>query len=200
MNHSEEELIAAIKTGGPQLNKIMSSMYKDKGFKASIIGVLLQKGASQEDAEDTFQDGVRHLIINVRKGSFRADSSLKTYLSRICINLWFTKLRRHQQLNSIKEEIPKEDIQTESPETLFFYKEKTKVLQQTLAQLGDLCKKILGLWALSYSMKEIAQKMDYKSDGMARKKKHQCFQKLMIYLKDHPELADELLNMYQSKH
>lgn len=199
MNYSDEELIKAIIGGGPSLNKVMGYLYTQRQYKDAILNWLIQKGASNEDAEDVFQDGIKHFIINVRKGQFKGDSTVKTYLTRICTNLWFTKLRRQNQLQSIKEQVEVVEERESSPEDLLFTQEKTDLIQQILASLGPLCQKILGLWTLNFKMKEIAQQMGYKSEGMARKKKHQCFQKLMLYLKEKPELADTLLQFYQSK-
>jgi hypothetical protein len=44
-------------------------------------------------------------------------------------------------------------------------------------------------------MKEIAGQTPFKNEGVVRKKKHQCFQKLMKLLQERPDLVKELLAM-----
>ena len=66
-------------------------------------------------------------------------------------------------------------------------KEQEDTLSRLLESLGDKCKRVLELWQLSYSMKEIAVEMAYKSDGVARKKKRLCMKKLLEILDEKPE-------------
>ncbi|MEO0337785.1 MAG: sigma-70 family RNA polymerase sigma factor [Bacteroidota bacterium] len=191
--YSDEQLKTGILQGGKALEEGMRYLYEKSGYKEGILTWLAKKGASREAAQDVFQDGIRHLIINIRNGKFRAESSIKTYLHSICTNLWNNQYRRNKRYAEIKQEIPKEeDIET-GPDELLEYQEKRALLDDLLSQIGKSCKKVLGLWSLSYSMSEIAQKAGYKSDGMARKKKYDCFKRLMKLLHDRPDLMDELL-------
>lgn len=199
MNYSDEALIETIQNGGPQLNKVMTFLYQNEHYRGFIINWLMQRNATREDAEDIFQDGIKHFILNVRNNNFKGQSTIKTYLTRICTNLWFSKLRRSNHYEDIKQKIVQDEGSEPTPEDIFFANEKETVLKEVLSSLGPLCQKILGLWSLNFKMKEIAQKMEYKSEGMARKKKHQCFQKLMLFLKDRPELSEALLQFYQSR-
>jgi DNA-binding NarL/FixJ family response regulator len=47
-------------------------------------------------------------------------------------------------------------------------------------------------WANGLSMKEIAQKMNYQSEGMARKKKSQCMKQLIEFIQSNPALKSAL--------
>ena len=190
---SDEELITAIEEGGAKMEAGMHFLYNRSGYKTEILGWLEKKGASTDTANDAFQDGVRHLILNIRNEKFRGASSLKTYLFRICINLWNGQYRRAKRLEEIKLELPKEEEAVHAPDEILEYKERAALLDGVLSQLGQSCQKVLGLWSLSYSMTEIAQQAGYKSDGMARKKKHDCFKRLMKLLQDRPDLMKELL-------
>ena len=44
-------------------------------------------------------------------------------------------------------------------------------------------------------MKAVAEKMNYKSEGMARKKKHQCLRRLYAIVDEHPHIREELRAM-----
>ncbi len=182
-HYSEEEMVAAIRSGGRAMEQVMRYIYEQADYREEVLRMVLAKQGSVEDAEDVFQDGIAHLIMNVRKGKFRGESSLKTYLTVICKNLWFYKFNRRVKLQSIKTELPTNELDEESPEQLLLFKEKTERVKQLLAQLGSPCQEILTLWSLHYSMKEIAVRTGYKNEGTMRKKKHQCMQKLIKLVK-----------------
>lgn len=190
---SDEQMLHAIQQGGRQLEELMSHFYGKSGYKSLIIKLIQQRNGSIEDAEDIFQDGVRHLIMNIRNEKFRGDSSIKSYLTKICLNLWHNQFARATKLNTIKENLPASAVTESSPEKTFLYKERAELLQDVLSQIGASCKKVLGLWALSYSMKEIAKRTQFKNEQVVRKKKHQCLKKLTVLLKDRPDLVQELL-------
>ena len=60
--------------------------------------------------------------------------------------------------------------------------------------LKSNCKQVLMYWAGGYNMSEIAQLVGYKSEGMARKKKCECYKELIVWLEAHPEYLNELKN------
>ena len=55
-------------------------------------------------------------------------------------------------------------------------------------QVGEKCQKVLEMWSQNYAMKEIAQALGYKSEGMVRKKKHQCLRKLTQMIEARPDV------------
>ena len=145
-----------------------------------------QMGGNTADVEDVFQDAICHLILNVRRGNYKGDSSLNTYFTSIARNIWLQKFRRDQKWKEIKEKLPNSPGLSESPEQIFLLGEKKELLNSLAAKTGEKCRAVLSLWSLNYSMQEIAEKLGYKSDGVVRKKKHQCLQKLMQLLKQNP--------------
>ncbi len=197
-SYTDEQIIELVKTGGTALTPVLHYLYHHSGYRGRIMQLIQQKSGSREDAEDIFQDGIRHLVVNIRHGKFRASSSIQSYLTRICLNLWHTQFNRSVRLRAIKQELPQEEQVADSPEDVVLYQERAQLLENTLSQLGEPCKKVLGLWALSYSMKEIAKQTNYKNEAVVRKKKHQCFQQLMKLLYQRPELMQQLLALRES--
>lgn len=189
---TDEQMISAIRDGGKSLEEVMSYIYYDSPYRESIRRYILQQNGSREDAEDIFQDGVCQMILNVQRGKFRGKSSLRTYLTTICKNIWFTKFTRKAKHAEIVQSIQPNEKTAHSPDQILFQKQRSQSLEDILSRLGEKCKTILGLWALHYSMKEIMRETGYKSEGMARKKKHQCMQRLTSMLKDQPALIKEL--------
>ncbi len=190
-NYSDEEIIKAIQDGGPALNKAMRFIYEESDYRNSILRYIQSKNGSLADAEDVFQDGIRHFILNIRQGKYEAKSSLRTYLSVICKNIWLNKFRRVAKLQTIKEEIVTDEKSDQTPESQLISTSRGKLLQSIIAKVGEECKKVLGLWSLGYSFKEIGSQTG-KAEGTARKQKHDCFKKVMAYLKERPTLLMEL--------
>ncbi|HFA52074.1 MAG TPA: sigma-70 family RNA polymerase sigma factor [Bacteroidetes bacterium] len=188
---TDTELLAAIKAGGQKMEHTMHRLLRDGSWQEGIGRYVRSKNGSREDAEDLFQEGLRHLIVNVRAGRFNEKSSLKTYLSSICKNLWHTKFSREVKLKEIKKQTAPATDNVPSPEHVFLINEKNKLLQAVLAHLGETCKQVLGLWSLGFSFKEISGKTG-SSEGAVRKQKYDCLKKMTALLADRPDLVKEL--------
>lgn len=165
-------------------------MYVKSGWKESIEKYIRNMNGSLEDVEDIFQEGVRNFVMNIRSGRYVQQSSLRTYMTAICKNLWYSKLSRQVKLEEIKKEIHTEQSEP-SIENELFLQERTKILKEVLSHAGEPCKKLLGLWSLGFSFKEIAVKTG-STEGAMRKQKHDCLKKLTAWLSERPELVKEL--------
>ena len=178
-DYTDIEIVAAISTGGQKMETAMRHVFQQGDYKQAVFNFVENNKGNHQDAEDIFQDGIAHFVMNIRKGNFRGDSNVKTYLLAICKNLWFNRLRRAANLAAIKEEIQLEKTTDKTPEKIMLFNERASFVKTMLGKLGDPCRTILSLWALHYSMKEIVQQTNYKNEAVVRKKKHQCMQKLM---------------------
>lgn len=176
---SDGHLVKAIAAGGHEMEVAMRYVYEQETYQLAITKFVLSNGGIAQDAEDVFQDGIAHLVINIRKGNFRGESTLKTYLISICRRLWFRKIGRSSHLENIKKDIQTERKEKVTPESIYIHEEQKKRLGNWLDKLGSPCREILSMWSLSYSMQEIAKKTGYKNEGVVRKKKFQCMKSLM---------------------
>jgi len=75
-----------------------------------------------------------------------------------------------------------------TPETLLIDHSKKEIITTLLERLGRNCKEVLLHWANGYKMAEIADIMKYKSEGMVRKKKYQCFKELLSIIETNPQI------------
>lgn len=191
--YSDQEIITIVKTGGAELTSVMNYIYNSSGIRDSIIAIIMKYKGTEEDGKDVFQDGIRHFIINVRNDAFEGKSSVKSYIIAICRNIWFRKYSRKEKLEEIKLSFPTSQPMEDSPEVFVFYNEKKEILETHLKNLGEPCASILAMWSLSYSMKEIAEKLDSKSEGYIRKKKHLCFKTLVQTIRGNTALMKKLL-------
>lgn len=189
---NDEEIIDAIKAGGIKLEKVLHYLYHESGYRESIISLLGKQNASREDVKDLFQECVCILLMNIRKGKFQGNSTFNTYFTSIIKRRWWSKFSKDAvQADRIRN--MKMEVETaESPEQIILYKEKSQKVEKLLGHMDDKCEKVLSLWSLNYSMKEIAQLVGYNNADVARQKRLKCHRKLMSILKKNPGLAKEL--------
>ena len=185
---SDEAFIEAVKAGGKRLDNAMQNLYREKSLQNDVIGLLRKWGASEHQSEDLFQDGICALIMNIRRDKFRGDSSIKTYLSTICKNIFFKQIKKEGRFDEVKGNISPSSTDQHTPELKIMAKERQEVMDLILDKMGSTCKQVLKLWALKYSMEEIATEMNYKSAGMARKKKHDCLKRLIAFSRENLDL------------
>jgi RNA polymerase sigma factor (sigma-70 family) len=144
----------------------------------------------EEDAFDAYSDAVLQAINNIVSGVFERKSSLKTYLYRIFTNKCVDLIRKKTtNKNSIHQTSSLTDM-------LFMIADSAKTVVQQLVEqtdmdmlknkmneLGDNCRQLLTLFADSYTDKEIATAMDYKSADVVKTSRLRCLEKLrQLYL------------------
>ena len=137
------------------------------------------------DAEDVFQDGLTRADINIRKGSFRGESSFSTYLYGICRNICLKTYNKHKgawmtELGETTEELPEDNFDM----LLVISAEKDK--------LDDDCKRIIDMRfgidqpVDSTRFEKIAAALNIKTDN-ARQRFGRCFAKLLKLLRQNKE-------------
>lgn len=181
-----DTIVEDIKRGGAALDRVMRKLYTDEKCRAQAQSVFLRLGGREQEFEDIFQDSIAHLIMNVRRGKFKGDSTISTYLISICKNLWLNKSRkevRHREILSALS--TEESTSPKTPEDIMLFQERTELFNTLIEQTGEACRKVLSLWSLSYSMDEIAKQTGYKNAAIVRKKKHNCLQRLIELVRKH---------------
>jgi len=188
-----KEIIEKVREGISGRDEVIIYLIEDKEIRKGLIGTLINKGCSQENADTHFIDAVLIFVQSCLKPNFEITSSRKNYLIGIALNLFrkeVTKSNKERQLY---------DKQTESdnvtPLSMLMKKELNDPLRKLLDKIDVKCRKVLVLWAQKRKMVQIADEMGYKSDGMARKKKHQCVRKMFDIIEKNPSLKDRLRDM-----
>jgi RNA polymerase sigma factor (sigma-70 family) len=64
---------------------------------------MINYGASEQDAEDVFQETVIAFIDIVQKGKFRMESSIKTFLVSVARNIWRNEVKRSKDRTDFRE-------------------------------------------------------------------------------------------------
>lgn len=164
--------------------------------RSKISSYVVKNSGNSSDAETVLVEGVTELVFNVRKGKFRGDSTLSTYLFSICRSLWLKSLKKNKRYADDDDIIHMEDA-SDSPLQLFNEQQIKSEVTFLLTSLGEACKKVLELWSQHYSMTDISAQLGYKNSQIAMNKKNRCLTKLKDIVKDniaHRELLLSYLN------
>jgi RNA polymerase sigma factor (sigma-70 family) len=191
---TDANIISSILKNDTSMELAINYLYDRSGIMADVQKYIRSRSGTKEMIEDVFQEGVVHLIMNIRKGNYKGEGSIKGYLFGICRNIWLKKLNKEIRHRDEAKVMKVEEVDYQTPEYYLIDEEKKNILDKVLSRLGEMCKKVLTLWKLNYSMKEIAVEVGYKSEGVVRKKKHQCMKNLIKLVKEKPELKELLMN------
>ena len=187
--YADEELVQAIRQN-QNLNKAISFIYQHHAEKISSF--LINYGASQQQAEDVFQEVVVAFIDLVQKNKFRGEASVKTFLFALNRNIWLNELKKRgramqRELNNGKDQ-DREDLDASH---LIVHREARTQVIEIVDQLGGACKKILLMFYYeNLSMKEILEKTEYETEQVVRNKKYKCLKQLEQMLNEKPLLKE----------
>lgn len=159
-------------------NKAIQYLLDDNRKK--ITAYVLKNSGNDSDAASVLVEGVTHLVFNVRKGKFRGESTLGTYLFSICRGVWLKELKKRKKYTHLMEN-DEQEIQLVNELTPLHYFSEDQLKEEVallLEKIGLACKKVMELWAKHYSMTEIANQLGYKNAQIAMNKKNKCLKKL----------------------
>lgn len=182
-------MLDRIRSGKKGRDAVIGELYYDQSLINRIHGVLHKYGGKKEDFEDVFNASLMQFIKSVLKNKdLVLTSDVSSYICGIAKFVWLGELKKRgkHQTDNIDDQYDLADNFT--PETLLINHSKKELIATLLQRLGRNCKEVLMYWANDYKMSEIADMMDYKSEGMARKKKHNCFKELLSIVELNPDI------------
>lgn len=184
--YSEKELLVSLKSSDrTERNNALSYIYKNQYVQ--IAGYIKRNSGNESDAEDIFQEGLTILYEKVLDGTYKIESTIRTYLFAICKNQWSKRLRKSSTKNELYG-IESKDIQDDTLmlDTMIA-DEESETLASLLDSMDCACKRILILYYYeNRRMKEIAEMMNLANDGVAKNKKNRCLKKLRALAKQIP--------------
>ncbi len=189
--YTDAELIAAINEA-KDLNKAILFLYQQ--YCESTISIIKGHGASHQDAQDVFQETVVSFIEIVKKGKYRMEASIKTFLVSVAKNIWLNEIKKRERSDhrdrqfELGREQEEEDVSHHINDL-----EKKRQLRELVLQLGEPCQKILLLFYYeNLSMKEIVDHLPYENEQVVRNKKYKCLQQLAGLIKNNPLVAMQI--------
>jgi RNA polymerase sigma factor (sigma-70 family) len=189
--YTDAELIAAI-SAGKDLNAAIRYLYRQ--HSEAVSSFIIHYGGSEQDADDIFQETVVAFIDIVRKGKYRMEASVRTFLASIARNCWFNELKKRDRSDHRDRQFERDRDQDEADVSHHIAElERKRQLRQLVEQLGDACKKVLLLFYYeNLSMKEIVNHLPYENEQVVRNKKYKCLQQLTGLIKANPALARQM--------
>lgn len=181
----DSDLVKMILEDDQAMNKATTYILEHYGLK--VKNYIYQRCENMEEAEDALYEGIAAFIMNVRKGSFKGDSAISSYLVSICRNIWYKKYKR-MQLHRNWEEVEKATAEKKYEQNVMTNDLK-KGLDVLMSTVKEKCRNVLRLWAMSYSMDEIAEKLNMSSPQVVMNKKNLCLKELRNTLEEKPKLA-----------
>jgi len=188
--YSDEELVTALRQQ-QNLNKAIQFIYQHYSEKLSSF--LISYGASEQEAQDVFQETVVAFIDIVKKDSYRLDAKISTFLTAVAKNIWFNEVKKKAR-SSFREkqfETGRDQVDADASH-LIAEREMKQQMRDLVFKLDEPCRKILMLFYYeNLSMKEIVQHLPYENEQVVRNKKSKCLQHLTGMAKNHPLLANK---------
>ena len=173
---TDDAMIRAIQSGGRNGDRAIAQILDREMGK--IQSLVRQRGGSETDGEDVALEGVTAVVLNIRRGSFRGESAISTYLFAICKGIWYKRSQRRQRETEVKDQLVVVETDEQTPAMSLMDEEQKGLLQQLFARLREKCSEVLFLWAGGYSMEEIAGQLTYSNAQVAMNKKNKCLKQL----------------------
>ncbi len=151
-----------------------------------MIEFMVEKmGGNTEDAKDILQEALIIIITKIDEGAFVLTAKFSTYLYAIAKNLQLLQQKKEKvamkYLKSGLETIDKPHFVENYDREL-----KQRIFKYYFNQLGKGCQKILKLYWLELSVKEIAQKLG-KKEAYIRTHKYNCKKELVELIINNPD-------------
>lgn len=155
-------------------DKLLNRLYADNF--PWLESYLLQNSGAASDAHDLFQESITAAWINLQTGKFAGSrEQFNAYLRQIAKHKWLNELRSRSRKKTVSTENLPEQADN-SLETIDI--EQSRVLQSSFRELGEKCRRILGLYYYQKkSLAEIATQME-NTENSIKTIKYRCMMQL----------------------
>lgn len=173
---SDKEIIEAVRKGDNQ--RVLNSLYKKSLPK--VKRYIMRNSGNIEDVNDIFQDAVIVLLTKIKERKFNETYEIDGFLYTVARNLWINRAKVKSR-SVLTDAIP-ETASSDSPDLLegLISEEKANAVNEILEAVGEPCHSLLHLAIIKeYSLAEIAEKMKYTSDKVAKTYKYRCKKRLV---------------------
>ncbi|MBL7827966.1 MAG: RNA polymerase sigma factor [Saprospiraceae bacterium] len=189
---ADNALVQAIQSGGAMRDEALKWWFQNQELRIWVIQYALRHGGDRQDGEDLYHDTFLSFDRLLRTGKYRGESSLKTFFIGIAKWQWLNQQRKMGRTISL--EADEKFMLERFSEDDMFVKERQALFEMLLAKIGERCKRLLTMYKLNFSMKEIAAEMGYATDQVAMNQCAECRKKLKHLIENDHELLDVLQN------
>ncbi|MEM9674949.1 MAG: RNA polymerase sigma factor [Cyclobacteriaceae bacterium] len=163
--------------------KALDELYRK--YYRMMTRAIIKKNGTEEEAKDIYQEALIVFWQKAVSHQLVLTSKISTYLYSICLNLWRKELDRKSRLSHEE----KDGVEFIDDESL----ERSKIIHECIAQLGDTCQKILMYYYFDdMSLQDIANKLGFANAETAKTKKYKCKKRLDSLVKANYSASDFL--------
>lgn len=181
---ADTAFIDGLRTGdAPLLKEIYSR------FFSGIKHLVQTNGGSLDDAKDVFQEALMIIYRQSLRPDFTLTVAFYTYLYSVCRKLWLKQLRNRSTKGEVQIAETMEFVE-EGIQEAVTKSEQYQLYQDNFRKLGEECQKLLRLFMENKSVKELMERMAYSSESYTKKRKFQCKEKLIRFIKEDRRYTD----------
>ena len=158
--------------------------YLSDRYMPMIRLMLYQKGGTNDDARDIFQDGLIIMLEKLDNKELALTCKFKTFLYCVCEHQWKSILDKRQAATNYLSKRSEPETDNDFTE-LIDHQIYEEIFRDVFETLDPISKKILNLYWQEVSPQEIAHKLGY-TYGYVRKKKCEAQNELTEKVKKHP--------------
>ncbi|MEZ4942158.1 MAG: sigma-70 family RNA polymerase sigma factor [Saprospiraceae bacterium] len=189
--HTDQQIIEAFRTGG--INREMAWEFAYKTWRDKVIGVIINKGGTREEACEAMQDVAISFERRISQNNFVLQNQLATYFTACVYYHWMRNRKKavKYEMRELTEPLILGFVQ--SIEADITQSDLAKILDETLSRIGDRCKVILLYFMNGYSMREIAELMNFAGgEQVAKNEKKKCQDRYENFLRKHPRILEHI--------
>lgn len=165
------------------VNETLKGLYQNwpdlKRFMKSI-------GCPSADAEDLFQESLLIYTRKLEDPTFSLSVEPYYYVKNTCKFLWYNQARKEGK--NPKFELP-EDV-TDYEDDWFNKEMKLQSIEKAIGQIGKQCQQLLKMfYGLGQNMVDIAEKMGFRNDNVAKAQKYRCVNKVKDIVRSQESLS-----------
>jgi len=176
----DKKIVQLLREG--KRSKAFLKLYK--GYP-SVEKLILSKGGSKEDAKDIFQDALFIFYQKAKDHQFQLTAAISTYLYSVCRFLWKDELKKRNKKEFTTIDIELKDNDRDELKEIIEKESKFQLIEDVLKQIGEKCLKLLSMFYYnSLSMKDIANKLAFKTENVAKNQKYKCLERAKLRLEE----------------
>ncbi len=181
--YSDQEIIEQLRQSGTDRMRGEDRLFSR--FAYFVREGMTKHSLTEEESFNAYSDTILAALENIRKASFEARASLKTYLYQIFHNKCVDLLRKRttnknsvHRPETITERLTQlSDSARSAVQNLIDKADRSRLLEK-LKELEEKCRQLLMFWAENYSDKEIASLLEYKTADVVKTSRLRCLDRL----------------------
>jgi len=181
--YTDQEIIEQLRHSGKDKRRSEEQLFNR--FAYFIREGITKHGLSEDESFNAYSDTLLAAFENIKNTHFEARASLKTYLYQIfhnkCVDLIRKKTTNKNSVHQAEAISDKMMLLTDSARSVvqkLIDKTNWEQLRAKLAQLEEKCRQLLMYWGESYSDKEIASLLQYKTADVVKTSRLRCLERL----------------------